>query len=359
MNDGLDAFDVIGDSVELPDMGGLVADDASYNMLDGNQDILDLLKYNESPGGFELDDLHADGGGVAEEMENILDSLGFEMDDIHLPWDSVSEDDVQAGVVGSPDSDAQFWQPQTTAFTCAVQAQRGIIEAFTGEEVSEAQLVYDATANGWLTEGGMSPYDVGNLLELHGIPCHAETGATVEELIAELAQGHKVIVGVDSGELWQNDSPLDDFFDENADHAIWVTGVDLSDPSNPKVIINDSGNTNDGGGKAYDLNLFEDAWKDSGFFYVSTDEAPEQVGMFAASGFDAEKGHFSALADWIAEKGSTVWDHLNSDEGRQEVRDATTTVAGIAGLVVAADRLFDASGDLLSANGEDAVFNII
>lgn len=187
---------------------------------------------------------------------------------------------------------------QTTGFTCAVQAQRGIIEAFTGRHVSEAELVYHATANGWLTDQGTHPEDVGKLLELYGVPCHCRLGATIEELIGELALGRKVIVGVDADELWTN-SPLNDFFDQAADHAIWVTGIDLRDPAHPKVIINDSGDPT-GAGKAYDLSLFIDAWEDSGFHYVATDSAPPDMSFALDDGFDPIQGFFKPIVEYFS-----------------------------------------------------------
>jgi hypothetical protein len=129
-----------------------------------------------------------------------LDSLQFNSDEIVLPWESQGNIAVSE-CVGVPDSDIPHWQLQTTPFTCAVVAQRGIIEEFTGQEISESQLGYDATVHGRLINGGMSMEDVGNLLELYGVPCHEHTGATIEDLMSELAQGHQLIVGVDSGEV--------------------------------------------------------------------------------------------------------------------------------------------------------------
>jgi len=203
----------------------------------------------------------------------------------------------------------------------------------------------------------MSPHDVGRLLELHGVDCHSVTGATVEQLMAELAQGHKVVIGVDSGELWNNDFPLEDFFGQSADHAIWVTGIDLSDPDHPQVIINDSGDPS-GSGKAYDLAHFVDAWQDSGFFYVATDSAPPEA-RFAASGFDAGEGGFSELIAWIGDHVQGAWEKLNTDEGRQQVADATQTIAGVAGLVIAADALKDSVFELLDDSASDAVMQLI
>ena len=173
-------------------------------------------------------------------------------------------------VIGDPDHDGCFWAPQTTGFTSVVMAERGIIAALTGDDVSEAQLVYEATASGLLSDHGMSAGDVGEILRLHSVPCHHNDRATVEDIVAELTLGHKVIVGVDAGELRDPDHPLAGFTGQAADHAIWVTGVDESDPDHPKVIINDSGDPH-GAGRAYDLDRFIDAWEHAGFRYVATD----------------------------------------------------------------------------------------
>lgn len=249
------------------------------------------------------------------------DGLGF-FHDTHLHPD---EDDAcmssYGETMGNPVYDAQFWQEQTTPFTCAVQAQRGIIEEFTGQPVSEAQLVYDATSHGWLNDGGMSPNDVGKILDLYGVPSHHRTGGTVEELMDELSHGHKVIVGVDSEEIWKHGQPLDGFFHHAADHAVWVTGINNDDPGNPKVIINDSGDPH-GGGKEYELSRFESAWEDSGFFYVATDNAPP--GMAAqASGFDPGSGVFPDLVAYFdghraeSHAGGGLAAHAGDDAGAQ------------------------------------------
>jgi hypothetical protein len=252
---------------------------------------------------------------VADPLPTSLETIQFNADEITLPWDS--DGNITAfESIGVPDSDAPHWQLQTTPFTCAVVAQRGIIEEFTGHEISEAQLVYDATAHGWLTDGGMSMGDVGNLLELYGVPCHEHTDATIEDLMSELAQGHKVIVGVDSGEIWNQDYSWEDFLHQAADHAIWVTGIDTSDLANPKVIVNDSGDPN-GAGKAYDLYVFRDAWQDSGFFYVSTDEAPPDIHQIA-NGFDPAAGVFPELVSYLSETHGDFPDHLQENASEKQ-----------------------------------------
>ena len=260
-------------------------------------------------------------------------------------------------VFGTPETDIFYWQPQTTEFTCAIQAQRGIIEMFTGVHISEADLVYEATSNGWLTDGGMSPLDVGKLLELHGVGCHSQFNATIEQLMAELASGHKVIIGVDAGELWDDDWPLEDFFKESAGHAVWVTGVDITDPDHPQVIINDSGDPS-GAGKSYDLQTFVDAWEDSKCHYVATNEAPSDLGNYVDS-FNPEIAGFSELINWFGANCGGIWDYLNSPDGRDDVAETTETIAGIAGLIFAADFLIDSVADLLNDADTNAVFQML
>ncbi len=156
--------------------------------------------------------------------------------------------------------------------TCAIKSQQLILQDF-GLNITEDQLRYEAMMNGWYN-GGTSPADVGKLLELHGIGVSQYDNANIFNLVNELSLGHKVIVGVDSGELWE-DNVLDKLFeDSQADHALIVSGVDTSDPNNIKVILTDPG-TGDLL-KEYPMDQFVDAWQDSNCFMMTTnDPVPE------------------------------------------------------------------------------------
>ena len=291
------------------------------NVYEGGTKIASITPNMAIPGALHLQSF---GSSQGANMGDVLDSFDFNIADVHMPWSTHEPSADTTGIIGTPEIDQGFWEPQTTSFTCAVEAQRGIIEEFTGQHVSEAQLTYEATANGWLSDHGMSPGDAGNLLELHGIDCHSRNGATVEDLMAELAQGHKVIVGVDSGELWRNDSPLEDFFHQSADHAIWVTGVDMTDPAHAKVIVNDSGDPS-GGGKAYDLQTFANAWQDSGFFYVATDGTPPDMSLAAGQGFDTASGVYPDLVSYFGNLYSDFRDHLQDRVADQTQINPTET----------------------------------
>lgn len=194
-------------------------------------------------------------------------------------------------------SDALSWSQQTTDFTCAIVSQQMILLQF-GFDVSEAQLVYEATSGGFLTSEGSAMEDVGRLLESHGVPTHQSFG--MEGLIQELAQGHKVIVAVDSGELWGTDWIIEDLFSgRQADHALVINGLDLSDPNNPQAVLNDPGHPN-GAGLRVPLNRFLDAWGDSGQFYVATDEAPPELASDPIIGteFRQEAGMYMDIDYW-------------------------------------------------------------
>ena len=325
---------------------------------EGGNIIASIIQSNVTPGGFDIQQFGS-GGAESADMGSVLDSFDFNFNDIRMPW-SQKPDLAVDGVVGTPDIDQGYWEQQTTAFTCAVEAQRGIIEQFTGQHVSEAQLTYEATVNGWLSDHGMSPADAGNLLELHGIDCHSMTGASVEDLMAELAQGHKVIVGVDSGEIWRNDFPLEDFFHQSADHAIWVTGVDMTDPANPKVIVNDSGDPN-GAGKVYDMHDFADAWQDSGFFYVATDDAPSDMSLAAGRGFDSEAGMFPELASYFGNLYADFRGHLQDriDDPTQITLSETPTVFNDAAVRSLIENLPKSPMASLNESATDTLFRIV
>jgi len=212
----------------------------------------------------------------------------------HTYHDATSFEDLRVDEFAR---DIESWKLQTTGFTCAVVSQQMILEQF-GIEASETQLVYEATSGGFLTSAGSSTEDIGRLLESHGVSTHQSFG--VEGMLSDLAQGHKVIVAVDSGELWGNDWTLEDRFSgEAADHALVVNGLDLSDPDNPLAVLNDPGHPN-GAGVRVPLGEFLDAWNDSGQFYVATDDAPPSLASDPVLGtsYQAETGMYMTPTYW-------------------------------------------------------------
>ena len=190
--------------------------------------------------------------------------------------------------IGDPEHQVADWQFHGLPDNCAVAAQTSIIYQFLPHhDLTMDQADYIAAANGWYHPGagGTAPDDVGKLFEAFDIPYHRVENASLPQLVNELQDGHRVIVGVHSAELWEQ-GPLAELWNwiikafgldnstfNPADHAVCVTGVNVSDPAHPMVVLNDPGDPH-GAGHEYPLDRFMDAWKNSDFFYVATDASP-------------------------------------------------------------------------------------
>ena len=163
--------------------------------------------------------------------------------------------------------------------SCAIHAQQHVLAMF-GIYITESSLVKDAILHGEYAifrESGTVLNDVGNLLERNGIKTHRYLNATIANLISELAQGHKVVVGVDSGELASVGNEFQQVVERHKDvlvaqpdHAVVVVGVDeqtfdvdIVDPAD---------------GRLYRLpvEIFLNAWEDSGNFMVATVQSPTE-----------------------------------------------------------------------------------
>lgn len=165
---------------------------------------------------------------------------------------------------------------------CAIRSQQIILRDY-GIDISIDELKNFAIQNGWYDpseNGGTPMWAIGNLLESCNIDCRQQTDCTIYDIVNELAQGHRVIVGVDSYELWasREDDIVkitkewfnDIFKGDTPNHALIVAGVEVNpnDPEDVKVILTDPG-TGDLRIE-YDLDTFMDAWKDSHCFMTTT-----------------------------------------------------------------------------------------
>ena len=230
--------------------------------------------------------------------------------------------------------------------TCAIRSQQIILRDY-GIDMSQEDLIAFAEQNGWFSEKTGTPMGyVGYILESAGIGVHQQLDSTIYDLINELAQGHRVIVGVDSGELWADregniGKQLKEFWEdlwhgqEGADHALIVAGVEVNpkDPTDVSVILTDPG-TGDLRIE-YSLDDFMDAWEDSHCFMVATNTpAPYQYdetrGVMVPSNFAYEEFinqnsyPLSPEALYIPEGYSAYYEegHLNSvghDEDGNEI----------------------------------------
>lgn len=155
--------------------------------------------------------------------------------------------------------------------TCAIKSQELVLHS-VGLHLTEEELRTEAMQHGWYTPGGGTPMEnVGALLENHGLNVEQTYNASIFHLVSELGKGHPIIVGVDSGELWhtgQEEIEEDLTFGPRPDHALIVGGIEFNDDfSSGSVNLIDPGSGDYC--KSYDLDLFQDAWDDSGNFMVS------------------------------------------------------------------------------------------
>jgi hypothetical protein len=186
--------------------------------------------------------------------------------------------------------------------TCAIKSQQLILNDF-GIPVSEDQLVNQAEQLDIYSPGsGTSPQDVGKLLMLNGVDCTQHENATIYDLTSALAQGQKVIIGVDSGELWNNGilSPFmnqvsDQLVGEQADHALIVAGIDTTNPNDVQVILTDPGTGEEAA--RYPMAQFLDAWQDSGNFMVTTDAPAPLAYNPEMINFDYDAGNIPTIGE--------------------------------------------------------------
>ena len=185
--------------------------------------------------------------------------------------------------------------PQERRDSCALRAQQHVLKMF-GIDISEANLRKDAIAHGeYATKdhsGTLIP-DVGNLLERKGIDVHRYQGATMAHLISELAQGHKIIVGIDANEVLASgiQKPIEwlkDRIVKNPNHAVVVVNVDahtldvdIVDPADGKL-------------HRVPASTFVDAWHDSKCFMVATNKSPSEFGLAQSEDERVYKNNFSS-----------------------------------------------------------------
>jgi hypothetical protein len=177
--------------------------------------------------------------------------------------------------------------------TCAIKSQQLVLDDF-GIHLTEDQLVQQAEQyNIYAPGSGTSPQDVGKLLELNGVHCTQNANASIYDLTSALAKGEKIIIGVDSGELWYDNKISDVISGEKADHALIVAGIDTTDPNNVQVILTDPGTGQEGA--HYPMDQFLDAWHDSGNFMVTTDAPAPLAYNPEMINFDFTAGHIPMI----------------------------------------------------------------
>ena len=174
---------------------------------------------------------------------------------------------------GDPITEANYWRQQEGSASCAIVAQISIYESLTGQRITESSASEVAYQQGWFdpVTGTPEPY-IGYILEDLGIETFQMNDATLETLEYALSIGDKPIVGLDANEIWypQYDLYNNPVEQEDAGHAVWVTGIDYQTDGSVDIILNDSGHPN-GSTSVVDYHDFMNAWQDYDYFATIAD----------------------------------------------------------------------------------------
>lgn len=197
---------------------------------------------------------------------------------------------VETGTMyGDPTAAAAYWREQHYD-DCALMSVADVVGQLTGHLPTEAEIIELAENTPSKTHPGSiyiqpdSPSDATNgmgtspedelvLLAHYGITgvitdveTADETGVEtgMEALKEYLADGRKIIAGVNAETIWDSE----DGQRATSDHALVVTGVDTK---NRIVHLNDSG-TPDGRDEQVTIATFMKAWKTGGYRMIVTEQ---------------------------------------------------------------------------------------
>lgn len=261
------------DDTDYENSGEEESDDTDYEN-SGEEESYEEEEYN-----YEGSDEEGYENGESDETEGEgeyieLDTVDYDTnaDNSTMYYDLENFDPADAdadGVVGDPEEALDLWEYQGNTNRCAIYSQKFVIEEFTGEEVDIEELCDVAEENGWFSEDGGTPIMyMDKLLDHYGVPNETSFDNDIQDISDSLADGKRVIVAVDADEIWAGENDTDMYEPgDGVDHAIEVIGIDNSDPENPMVIVNDSGNP-DGQGVMIPMDTFVDAWEDSDCYMV-------------------------------------------------------------------------------------------
>lgn len=205
---------------------------------------------------------------------------------------------------GTP-SDGGVFSPEVQQHgnSCVWNAQYQVMKdyGFTG---TADDLVTAAYEQGLYDPvNGTSAQYMSTALEAFGVKCDVYDNGNVYDLLSAVVEGKKVIVSVDSNELWADTKFgrivewIKDLFPaaHGANHALVVSGFDNSDPSNPTIVLTDTGSGQAAVG--YPVKKFVDAWQDGNCHMIIPQEPPPAALEY--SGFDRPDFHFMSVQEWV------------------------------------------------------------
>lgn len=193
-------------------------------------------------------------------------------------------------VWGTSVADSDYWRRQNGSATCALIAQVSIYESITGGYISESAIATYAENQGWFDPlTGTSLKYIGSVLNAYGIETNQywdnydndNYDVNLDNIGAALNNGDKVIAALDANEIWKpsyntltgrpyEQTDPGEVAHQDANHAVWVTGIEQYSDNTWNIILNDSG-TDLGQAETVDYWDFMNAWDDSNNFLTIVD----------------------------------------------------------------------------------------
>lgn len=244
---------------------------------DGNYEILAKSYDSTKDGQIDTIDLYVDFQGNGQpDIHNTYDydpfsglltpanAAGFEVGGTHIMdlenFDPQRVENPEL-ISGNPEDAIEVWEYQGQTNRCALYSEKFVIEELTGHNINIEEFTDIAKQEGWFTEdGGTAFLNMNNMLDYYGIDNEMSFHKSIEDIENCLNNGGKVIVSIDSDEIWHGKDNNIFCPESSANHAVQVIGIDRNDPTNPIVILNDSGSPM-GKGEMVPLHVFEGAWE--------------------------------------------------------------------------------------------------
>lgn len=233
---------------------------------DGQPDTYSIHMSSNGNHAFEATEIHSIDAGTGRIglMTIDVESTGAASSTYADELDNFNPANADMNLVsGDPESAMEEWEYQGDTGRCALYAQKFVIEELTDMEIDMEELAGLAEEKGWFSEDSGTPMlNMDKVLHYYGIDSDMSFHNDITDIQECLESGGKIIVAVDADEIWYGEN--DDLFTpgDGANHAVEVIGFDRTDPDEPMVILNDSGNPN-GCGEMVPLETFLDAWEDS------------------------------------------------------------------------------------------------
>lgn len=247
--------------------------------LNGDGQYEQLSKLYDSTGNGDIDTIDvyfdSEGSGHANDYQSYSfdptsgklipnAAAGFEIGGTYI-WElnqfdpeSITNPDA---ISGDPAASMEVWECQGSTNRCALYSEKFVIEELTGQDIDIEDFADVAKENGWFTEdGGTTFLNMNNMLDYYGIENEMSFHNNISDIEKCLNDGGKVIVSIDSDEIWMGKENNIFSPESGANHAVEVIGVDRSNPESPMVILNDSGSPY-GRGEMVPLDVFEGAWE--------------------------------------------------------------------------------------------------